>query len=122
MPALSDVRDERPAEELLVNTFVVLMWITTIGVVALFGALALFLVAITRELEQIGGPATRFFRPVNYLSKIRVGVRAIEVHTAHIAPQVTQLNTGLAAVRDELRAIDTVLAAAIGHVLRQERR
>ena len=103
------------------NSFVVLMWLTTVGVVALFVALALFLRAINRELEQIGGPATRFFRPVNYLSKIRLGVRAIEVHTGHIGPQVTTLNTGLAAVRDGLRAIDATLASAITHVQRQER-
>jgi hypothetical protein len=104
-----------------VNVFVVLMWLTAFGVVALFVALALFLRAINRELEQIGGPATRFFRPVNYLSKIRLGVRAIEVHTGHIAPQVTTLNAGLSAVRDGLRAIDGGLADAIAHVQRQER-
>lgn len=104
------------------NSFVVLMWLTTVGVVALFVALALFLRAINRELEQIGGPATRFFRPVNYLSKIRLGVRAIEVHTGHIAPQVTTLNAGLGAVREGLRAIDAGLASAITHVQRQERR
>ena len=103
------------------NTFVVLMWLTAIGIVALFVALALFLRAINRELEQIGGPATRFFRPVNYLSKIRLGVRAIEVHTGHIGPQVTKLNTGLSAVRDGLFVIDSGLAHAIAHVQRQER-
>ena len=103
------------------NPFVVLMWLTVIGVVALFVALALFLRAINRELEQIGGPATRFFRPVNYLSQIRLGVRAIEVHTGHIAPQVTQLNEGLSAVRDGLRAIDSRLSDTIAHVQRQER-
>jgi hypothetical protein len=105
-----------------VNAFVVLAWISVIGVAALFIALCLFLRAINRELEQIGGPATRFFRPVNYLSKIRLGVRAIEVHTGHIAPQVTTLNTGLAAVRDGLRAIDADLAKTVAHVQRQEER
>lgn len=104
------------------NTFVLLMWITMVGVVLLFVALALFLRLINRELEQIGGPATRFFRPVNYLSKIRLGVRAIEVHTGHIAPQVTALNAGLGAVLDGLRVVDSGLASAITHVQRQDRR
>jgi hypothetical protein len=103
-----------------VNTFLLLMWVTVIGVVSLFVALALFLRAINRELEQIGGPATRFFRRVNYLSKIRLGVRAIEVHTGHIAPQITRLNTGLEAVRDDLRAIHSGVSDAIAHVQRQE--
>lgn len=122
MSALPDVRHGGGAAEVVVNTFVVLMWITTIGVVALFVALALYLVAVNRELEQIGGPATRFFRPVNYLSKIRLGVRAIEVQTGHIAPQVTALNATLTAIRDGLRAIDTGLATTIDCVLKQERR
>lgn len=101
--------------------FETLMWITVAGVVALFVALALFLRAIVRQLEHIGGPATRFFRPVNYLSKIRLGLRAIEVHTGHIAPQVTTLNTTLTSVRDGLRAIDASLGNTIASVQRQER-
>ena len=56
-----------------------LMWLTVAGVVALFVALALYVRAISRELEEIGGPASRFYRPTNFLSKIRVGLRAIDV-------------------------------------------
>lgn len=104
------------------NTFVVLMWITLLGVAALFIALALFVRAIVRELESIGGPATRFVRPVNYLSKIRLGLRAIEVETGHIVPQVTQLNQTLTSIRDGLRAIDGSLAGVITNVQRQEQR
>lgn len=104
------------------NTFVVLMVITVIGVAALFVALAIYVRLIVRQLESIGGPATRFFRPVNYLSKIRMGLRAIEVHTGHIGPQVTQLNTTLVSIRDGLRAIDASLAGVIAGVQRQERR
>jgi hypothetical protein len=104
------------------STFVLLMWLTLIGVAALFIALALYLRAIVRELEQIGGPATRFFRPVNYLSKIRMGLRAIEVHTGHITPQVTALNTTLTEIRDGLRVVDGSLGRVIGHVQRQEGR
>ncbi len=104
------------------NGFELLMWITMAGVVALFVALALYLRAINRELEQIGGPATRFFRPVNYLSKIRLGLRAIEVETGHIAPQVTTLNTTLSTIRDGLRGIDGGLGRVIGSVGGQKRR
>ena len=104
------------------NTFVVLMAVTMVGVVALFIALALFVRAIVRELEGIGGPATRFVRPVNYLSKIRLGLRAIDVETGYIVPQVTQLNRTLTSIRDGLRAIDGSLAGVITNVQRQDQR
>lgn len=102
-------------------SLVVLMSLTAIGVAALFIALGLYVRAISHELEEIGGPATRFYRPVNYLSKIRVGVRAIEVHTGHLAPQVTALNGTLASIRDGLRAVDASLGGAIDGIVRQER-
>jgi hypothetical protein len=105
-----------------VNIFVVLMWMTFVGVLALFVALTLYVRAIVRELEQVGGPATRFFRPVNYLSKIRLGLRAIEVETGHIDPQVSALNATLLSIRDGLRAIDVSLGGVIDGVQRQEQR
>ena len=74
------------------NAMVMLTVISVLGAVALFVALALFLRAIAMELEAIGGPATRFVAPANYLSKIRFGVRAIERQTEALAPQVTRLN------------------------------
>lgn len=103
------------------SPLVALTAVSVVGVAALFVALALFLVAISRELEEIGGPASRFVAPVNYLSKIRFGVRAIERQTDAIVPQVTRLNGGLAGVRDGLRAIDDNLAGAIQDVSRQVR-
>lgn len=96
-----------------------LMWLTVLGVVVLFVALILFVRTITRYLEAIGGPATRFYRPVNYLSKIRLGLRAIDVQTGHIAPQVTTLNGTLASIRDGLRAVDDGLAGAIAGIQKQ---
>ena len=102
------------------NTMVWLMLLSVLGVAALFVALALFLRVIIRELEDIGGPATRFYRPVNFLSKIRLGVRAIEVETGHLAPQVTALNTTLSKIRDGVKAIDANLAGVIAAVQRQE--
>ena len=104
------------------NVMVLLAAISVVGAAALFAALALFLRAIDGELETIGGPATRFVAPTNYLAKIRLGVRAIERQTDALAPQVTRLNEGLTAIRDGLRAIDGNLARLIASVSRQERR
>ena len=42
------------------NIFVVLAVLSLLGAAALFIALAVFLRAIDHELEDIGGPATRF--------------------------------------------------------------
>jgi hypothetical protein len=104
------------------NPLVVLAALSVVSVAALFVALALFLGAIDRTLEDIGGPATRFVRPVNDLAKIRLGLRAIERQTDALAPYVTRVNGGLGAVRDGLRAIDANLAGVIAAVSRQARR
>ena len=102
------------------NTMEWLMLLSVVGVAALFLALALFLRVIIRELEDIGGPASRFYRPVNFLSKIRLGVRAIEVETGHLAPQVTALNDTLSKIRNGVKVIDANLAGVIAAVQRQE--
>ena len=47
-------------------------------------------VAIDRELEDDRRAGQPVLAPVNYLSKIRLGVRAIERQTDALAPQVTQ--------------------------------
>jgi hypothetical protein len=101
------------------NPFVVLAVISVAGVAALFVALALFLRVIDRTLEEIGGPATRFVTPANYLAKIRLGVRAIEWQTGSLAPCVTRVNGGLGAIRDGLKVIDANLAGLITAVSRQ---
>lgn len=102
------------------NTFVLLAVVSVAGVWALFVALALFLRAICMTLEDIGGPATRFYGPRNFLGKIRLGVRAIETQTAALGPAVTKLNGGLSAVRDGLKAIDQNLAGVIDGASRQK--
>ena len=104
------------------NPLVVLAALSVASVAALFVALALLLRAIDRTLEDIGGPATRFVRPVNDLAKIRLGLRAIERQTDALAAYVTRVNGGLGAVRDGLRAIDANLAGVIAAVSRQARR
>ena len=95
-----------------------LMLMSVIGVAALFVALALFLRAIARTLEDIGGP-TRLVAPANYLEKIRLGVRAIERQTDFLAPYVIKLNDGLRAIHGGLTAIDANLAGLIAAVSRQ---
>jgi len=103
------------------NVFVVLSFVSVVGAAALFAALALFLRAIDTTLEDIGGPGTRFRVPLNYLGKIRLGVRAIERETDALAPYVTKVNGGLSAIRDGLKVIDGNLAGVITAVSRQSR-
>ena len=114
---MSDVRDAPRRAPM--NSFVVHAVLSVIGAAALFIALALFLRAIDRALEDIGGPATRFSTPTNYLSKIRMGVRAIEKQTDALAPSVTKLNAGLGAILGGLKAVDGNLAGLIAAVSRQ---
>ena len=102
------------------NQFTMLMLLSVIGASALFLALAFFLVKITTQLEQIGGEEKGYGVRASFLSKIRLGVRAIETQTGAIAPQVTQLNGTLTRVRDGLVAIDTNLGGVINAVVRQE--
>ncbi len=102
------------------NTMVLLTLISVIGAAALFIALAIYLVLISGELERIGGKRPTYGEPSSYLSKIRLGVRAIETQTGGLVPHVTRLNGGLSAVRDGLRAIDANLGGVIAAVVRQE--
>jgi len=102
------------------NVFTVLMVATVLAVSALFLALALFLTLISSELRQIGGVEAGYGTKASYLSKIRVGVRAIETETGMIAPQVTKLNGTLTQIRDGLVVVDGNLAALITAVTKQE--
>lgn len=104
------------------NTFVLLAVLSLVGAAALFLALAAYLVAISRALEKVGGHKPAYGSPASFLSKIRLGVRAIEVQTGALGPQVTRLNEGLSAVRDGMRAIDDNLAGALEAVGAQEGR
>lgn len=90
-----------------------LMTLTALGVVVLFGALAVYLVRISRTLEAIGGEAD------SYLAKIAFGVRAIEQETSHIEPQVGRLNEGLTAAAGGLQAIRDDLDAVLEAVGQQ---
>ena len=102
------------------STFTLLALLSVIAVAALFIALARFLFAIIDQLEMIGGETQGYGAKASFLSKIRMGVRAIEVQTGFIAPQVTKLNGRLTSIRDGLTAIDDNLAGVIANVSRQE--
>ena len=101
------------------NSFTLLALISLVGAAALFIALALFLMAIATQLEIIGGEEKGYGVKASYLSKIRVGVRAIESETGMIAPQVTQLNDTLTKVRDGLVVVDANLGGVIAAVSAQ---
>ena len=88
--------------------------LTAVLVLILVVALVVFLVHIGNGLLVVGGFET------SYLAKINFGVRAIEKETSALAPQVTQLNEGLAAVASGLQAIDQSLVRTIEAVSRQE--
>ena len=102
------------------NQFTLLALFSVIGASALFIALAIFLFLISTELEKIGGEERGYGLRASYLSKIRVGVRAIEVETGMIPSQVTLLNTTLTSVRDGLVVVDNNLAGVIAAVSKQE--
>lgn len=93
---------------------ILLMSLTAVGVLILFGALALYLVRISVTLEEIG------LEPVSYLGKISFGVRAIERETAALEPQITELNVGLSEAATGLQGIRDELGAALEAVQRQE--
>ena len=101
------------------NIFTLLMLLSVAGASALFIALALFLNAITGELEKIGGEEKGYGVRASFLSKIRVGVRAIETETGMIPAQVTKLNTTLTQVRDGLIVVDGNLGGVIAGVSKQ---
>ncbi|HXH05959.1 MAG TPA: hypothetical protein VNI83_05140 [Vicinamibacterales bacterium] len=95
---------------------VMLAVISAIGAAALFVALAVFVVLILRGLEAAGG------HPTGDLARIRLGVRAIEVHTSHLGPLVTRLDGTLRAIRDGLRRLEADLDATLAAVARQRGR
>ncbi len=102
------------------NTMTLLALISLVAAAALFIALVLFLSSITTELEKIGGhKKAGYGNPASFLSKIRLGVRAIEVQTGGLAPEVIKLNGGLTAIRDGMGAIDRNLGGVITAVSAQ---
>jgi hypothetical protein len=87
--------------------------LTALAVLALVAVLVAYLVGIIAVLERIGGS------PTSLLARIRLGVRAIEMETSAIGPEVTQLNASLAAIAGGLRAVDDQLAGTVAAVATQ---
>lgn len=94
--------------------------LTALAVLILFAALALFLIRIVAVLNSISGEPGGYSSRESYVGKIAFGVRAIEMQTSHLGPEVTQLNAGLSAAADGLRSIDGHLVRTIENVVRQE--
>ncbi|HEU4651247.1 MAG TPA: hypothetical protein VFS49_07510 [Croceibacterium sp.] len=82
-------------------------------VLLFFGVLAYALVRISGALVAIGG------KPTSYLAKLRMGLRAIEKETGHLAPQVVKINAGLTQIAGGLASVDRHLVGTIDAVGRQ---
>lgn len=95
------------------SPFTLLAVLSVAAAAALFIALVAYLVLIVTELRAAGGT------PVSSLAKIRLGLRAIEMETGHIVPEVTELNRSLTSIRDGLRGVDGNLGGVIAAVSRQ---
>jgi len=93
---------------------IVLSLLTALLVIAFFLVLAVALIKISDVLRAIGGT------PTSYLAKLRLGLRAIESETGHLAPQVTRANEALANVAAGLGVIDGHLVATIKAAVGQE--
>lgn len=86
---------------------ILLTTLSCLAAVLLLVVVAVNLIRIIGVLESIGGT------PISWLAKLRLGLRAIETETAQIAPQVTTLNSGLAAVDGGLRQVERDLGVAV---------
>ena len=95
--------------------FVILMLITVLAAVILLVVLVSNLTKIIDDLNAIGG------NPDSYLSKLRLGLRAIETETGHIPTEVTTLNTELGVIAEGLIGVDQHLVNTIVSVVKQER-
>ncbi len=92
---------------------ILLTLLSALVVVIFFVVLLAYVHAIANTLDSIGGAGD------SYLAKLRLGLRAIEQETGHLAPQVTQLNAGLTQVAGGLQAVDEHLVNTIDAVVKQ---
>jgi hypothetical protein len=88
--------------------------LTAALVLGFFVVLAVALVAISNVLSSIGGT------PTSFLAKLRLGLRAIEQETSHLAPEVVAANTGLSSIAGGLAAVDKALVGTIDAVSAQK--
>ena len=93
---------------------VLLTLLTAALVLVFFVVLAYALMKISTALEHIGGT------PTSYLAKLRLGLRAIEKETSHLAPNVIRINAGLKQIAGGLASVDKHLVGTINAVTKQE--
>ena len=93
---------------------ILLVSLTAALVIVFFLVLAVALIKISGALRSIGGT------PTSFLAKLRLGLRAIEQETSHLAPQVTAVNSGLSQIASGLAAVDQSLVGTINAVQRQK--
>ncbi len=89
--------------------------LTATLVLVFFLVLAYGLIKISNVLRSIGGT------PTSYLAKLRLGLRAIEGETGHLAPQVVRVNENLTSIAGGLDAVDENLVATINAAVAQKR-
>jgi uncharacterized RDD family membrane protein YckC len=99
---------------------ILLMILSILAVLILFGALVFYLRRIIGALRSIGGEPIGYSSRASYLGKIAFGVRAIEQQTGHLGPEVVRLNESLTKAAEGLRSIDGHLVRTIEAVVRQE--
>lgn len=80
-------------------SIILLTLASCLAVLLLLALVAIDLRRIIAQLDDIGGGSR------SYLAKIRYGLRAIDIETAQLTPQVTALNSGLRALDGGLRAV-----------------
>ena len=89
--------------------------LTATLIIIFFLVLAYALIKISNVLRLIGGI------PTSYLAKLRLGLRAIEVETGHLTPQVIRVNKNLTKIADGLGAVDENLVGVIDAAVTQKR-
>ena len=92
---------------------ILLTLLSALVVVIFFAVVLTYVYQIAKVLENIGG------RGDSYLAKLRLGLRAIEGETSHIAPEVTRLNETLTQIAGGLKAVDEHLVNTIAAATEQ---
>jgi len=94
---------------------ILLTILTAALAIIFFLVLAYALIKISAVLRSIGGT------PTSFLAKLRLGLRAIEVETSHLTPQVVKANEGLTQIAGGLNAVDEHLVGTINAAVKQKR-
>lgn len=94
--------------------FTLLMILTVLLVLLFVIALIILVTKIHGLLNDIGGCGESF------LSKLRLGLRAIETETGHLPVQVTKLNETLTNTGAGLKVVNTHLEGTIQAALKQK--